>query len=152
MQCQVKKKLHLFGNYDHQDTVSFFTGEWGQVYHPHARYAGPVYAGKPISFITAIVPFDSGVPNNEITAQTVPLPPNYSIEVNGGTGTVLIDNRIIRFGKSNLPPQTGQAQYDKYPVKFSVEVQEQSTTYIAALLDDGNDTKFETTYDPNATG
>ena len=119
------------------------------MYHPHARYLGPVYAGKPISFITAIVPFDSGDPNNNINAATVPSPPDYSIKVSGGTGTVLIGNRTIRFGKSNLHSQTGQPQYDNHPVKFSVEIQEGSAMYMAALLDDGNDTKFEATYDPN---
>ena len=152
MQCQVKKKLDLFGKCHHLDTDLFLTGEWGQVYHVHARYVGPVYAGQPISFITAIVPFDSGDPNNNITAATVPSPPAYSINVSGGTGTVLIGNRTIHFGKSNLPSQTGQAQYNNYPVKFSVQVQNGSAVYMAALLDDGNNTKFETTYDPNAKG
>ncbi len=129
---------------------SLLTGEWGQIYHLYARYAGPVYAGEPISFITAIVPFDSGVPDNNITADTVPSPPDYSIKVNGGTGTVLIGNRIIQFGKNNLRLRTGQAQHTNYPVKFSIEVEEESATYVAALLDDGKETKIETTYDPNA--
>ncbi len=106
---------------------------------------GPVYAGEPISFITAIVPFDSGDPNNNVTAKTVPSPPDYSIQVSGGTGTVVIGNRTIHFGKSILRSQTGQAQYDNYPVKFLVEIQEGSAMYMAALLDDGNDTKFQTT-------
>ncbi len=126
------------------------TGEWGQIYHIYARYVGPVYAGEPISFITAIVPFDSGVPGNNITAETVLSPPDYSIKVNGGTGTVLIGNRTIHFGKNNLHLRTGQAQYDNYPVKFSVEVKKESATYFAALLDDGKETKFETTYDSNS--
>ena len=149
MGCQVNKKLDFLVSIITPDTDIFLTGEWGQVYHPHARYVGPVYAGKPISFITAIVPFDSGEPNNNITAGTVPSPPNYTIKVSDGTGTVLIGNRIIHFGKSNLYAQTGPAQYDNHPVKFSVEVQEGFARYMAALLDDGKDTKFETTYHPN---
>ena len=137
--------------YHQINTDLFSTGEWGQIYHPHARYVGPVYAGEPISFLTAIVPFDSGDPNNNITAETVPSPPDYSIQVSGGTGTVLIGNRTIRFGKGNLHPQTGQAQYDSYPVKFSVEIEDGLTTHVAALLDDGHDTKFQTTYNSNPT-
>ncbi len=138
-------KITITSNID-----SLLTGEWGQIYHIYARYVGPVYAGEPISFITAIVPFDSGVPDNNITAETIPPPPDYSIKVNGGTGTVLIGNRTIQFGKSNLHLPTGQAQYNNYPIKFSFEVKEKSATYVAALLDDGKETKFQTTYGPNA--
>ncbi len=69
--------------------------------------------------------------------------------MSGGTGTVLIGNTTIHFGKSNIHSQTGQAQYDNYPVKFSVEIQKGLNVYMAALLDDGHDTKFETIYNPN---
>jgi hypothetical protein len=89
------------------------------------------------------VPFDSGVPDNNVTAKTVPSPPDYSIKVNGGTGIVVIGNTTIRFGQNNLRLPTDHA------VKFSVEVQAGSIMYVAALLDDGKDTKFETTYDSN---
>ena len=152
VRCQVKQKLDFFTKHHHPDIDLFLSGDWGQVYHPHARYVGPVYAGEPISFITAIVPFDSSAPNNNITPQTIPSPPDYSIKVSGGTGTVLIGNRTIHFGKGNLPSQTGQAEYDHHPVKFSVEIQEGSAVYMAALLDDGNSTKYETAYKSDPTG
>jgi len=149
VECQVKKKFDFLASIIAHILIFFLTGDWGQVYHPYARYVGPVYAGQSISFITAIVPFDSGDPNNNITAKTVPSPPEYSITVSGGTGTVVMGNTTIHFGKSNIHSQTDQAQYDNYPVKFSVEIQEGLTMYMAALLDDGNDTKFETIYDLN---
>lgn len=94
------------------------------------------------------MPFDSGDPNNNITAETVPPAPEYSITVSGGTGTVVMGNRTIHFGKSNRLVQTGRAQY---ATKFLVEVRDGLAWYTGALLDDGNNTKFQTItfYDSN---